>query len=130
MDTRIFVHKKEQFQVESESLAAELRQSLSLKEDFGLTKYNLYDIFDADENDIELLNITIETNSKNLQCLFEEKLDEYIGDMKSQIANMLEDTRVVDAISNTKEEINVKLDVVLDKQDNIEKNITETISNK
>lgn len=55
MDTRIFVHKKEQFQVESESLAAELRQSLSLKEDFGLTKYNLYDIFDADENDIELL---------------------------------------------------------------------------
>ena len=55
MDTRIFVHKKEQFQVESESLAAELRQSLSLKENFGLTKYNLYDIFDADENDIELL---------------------------------------------------------------------------
>ena len=41
MDTRIFVHKKEQFQVESESLAAELRQSLSLKEDFGLTKYNM-----------------------------------------------------------------------------------------
>ena len=81
------------------------------------------------QNDIELLNITIETNSKNLQCLFEEKLDEYIGDMKSQIANMLDDTRVVDAISNTKEEINVKLDVVLDKQDNIEKNITETISN-
>lgn len=81
------------------------------------------------QNDIELLNITIETNSKNLQCLFEEKLDEHIGDMKSQIANMLEDTRVVDAISNTKEEINVKLDVVLDKQDNIEKNITETISN-
>lgn len=81
------------------------------------------------QNDIELLNITVETNSKNLQCLFEEKLDEYIGDMKSQIANMLEDTRVVDAISNTKEEINVKLDVVLDKQDNIEKNITETISN-
>lgn len=81
------------------------------------------------QNDIELLNITIETNSKNLQCLFEEKLDEYIGDMKSQIANMLEDTRVVDAISNTKEEINVKLDVVLDKQDNIKKNITETISN-
>lgn len=81
------------------------------------------------QNDIELLNITIETNSKNLQCLFEEKLDEYIGDMKSQIANMLEDTRVVDAISNTKEEINVKFDVVLAKQDNIEKNITETISN-
>ena len=54
MDTRIFVHKKEQFQVESESLASELRQSLSLKEDFGLTKYNLYDIFNADENALQL----------------------------------------------------------------------------
>ncbi len=55
MDTRIFVLKKEPFQVESESLAAELKQSLSLDSDFSLTKYNLYDIFNADENDIELL---------------------------------------------------------------------------
>ena len=37
MDTRIFVHKKEQFQVESESLAAELRQSLSLNKSQILT---------------------------------------------------------------------------------------------
>ena len=66
MDTRIFVHKKEQFQVESESLAAELRQSLSLKEDFGLTKYNLYDIFDADENDIELLKKNVCSGSYDL----------------------------------------------------------------
>ena len=49
MDTRIFVLKKEPFQVESESLTAELKQSLSLDSDFSLTKYNLYDIFNADE---------------------------------------------------------------------------------
>ena len=55
MDTRIFVLKKEPFQVESESLTAELKQSLSLDSDFSLIKYNLYDIFNADENDIELL---------------------------------------------------------------------------
>ena len=58
MDTRIFVHKKEQFQVESESLAAELRQSLSLKEDFGLTKYNLYDICIGSCVDSYILNIS------------------------------------------------------------------------
>lgn len=55
MDTRIFVQKKEQFQVESESLASTLRQSLSLADDFGISLYNIYDIFNADENDIELL---------------------------------------------------------------------------
>ncbi len=55
MDTRIFVLKKEPFQVESESLTTELKQSLSLDDDFSLIKYNLYDIFNADENDIELL---------------------------------------------------------------------------
>lgn len=55
MDTRIFVRKKEQFQVESESLCQELKLSLGLADDFGLIKYNLYDIFNADENDIELL---------------------------------------------------------------------------
>ena len=59
MDTRIFVHKKEQFQVESESLAAELRQSLSLKEDFGLTKYNLYDIFTVSYTHLTLPTILL-----------------------------------------------------------------------
>ena len=116
MDTRIFVHKKEQFQVESESLAAELRQSLSLKEDFGLTKYNLYDIFDADENDIELLNVTVETSAQNLQSEFEEKLDYYINDLKKQL---LEDSRTTDLIENTKEELSGKLDSILDSQSNI-----------
>ena len=55
MDTRIFVQKKEQFQVESESLGTELRQSLSLSDDFKVSLYNIYDIFNADENDIQLL---------------------------------------------------------------------------
>lgn len=55
MNTRIFVQKKEQFQVESQSLCQELKQSLSLSDDFGLTQYNIYDIFEADDSDIELL---------------------------------------------------------------------------
>ena len=55
MNTRIFVRKKEQFQVESESLCHELKTSLGLHDDFGLEQYNIYDIFEADENDIALL---------------------------------------------------------------------------
>ncbi|MDO4467062.1 MAG: phosphoribosylformylglycinamidine synthase [Bacillota bacterium] len=59
MNTRIFVLKKPQFQVESESLGAELKESLSLRDDFSVTRYNIYDIFNADENDIELLKVNV-----------------------------------------------------------------------
>lgn len=55
MNTRIFVQKKEQFRTEGKSLCQELKQSLSLADDFDLKRYNIYDIFSADENDIELL---------------------------------------------------------------------------
>ena len=55
MNSRIFVRKKPEFQVESQSLCQELIQSLSLDKDLSLTQYNIYDIFEADKNDIELL---------------------------------------------------------------------------
>ena len=68
MDTRIFVQKKEQFQVESESLCNELVQSLSLDSGLKLTKYNIYDIFNADESDIQLLkeNVCSEVVTDNV----------------------------------------------------------------
>ena len=59
MNTRIFVRKKEQFQVESQSLCHELRTSLGLGDDFDLVQYNIYDIFEADENDIQLLKTNV-----------------------------------------------------------------------
>ncbi|MGN1276670.1 MAG: phosphoribosylformylglycinamidine synthase, partial [Floccifex sp.] len=55
MDTRIFVSKKDQFRVESDSLCNELKTSLDLDSNLSLTQYNIYDIFNADENDIQLL---------------------------------------------------------------------------
>ena len=55
MDTRIFVRKKPKYQVESESLAHELQTSLGLDPGFSLTQYNIYDVFDATEKDLELL---------------------------------------------------------------------------
>ena len=55
MDQRIFVCKKDRFQVESESLTAELKQSFGLRDDFKVERYNIYDVFGADPEDIELL---------------------------------------------------------------------------
>ena len=55
MNTRIFVRKKPGFRVESQSLEDELRQSLNLPADFRLVKYNIYDIFGADQEEISLL---------------------------------------------------------------------------
>ena len=68
MDTRIFVSKKEQFQVESQSLCNELKTSLGLDNELSLTQYNIYDIFNADENDIQLLkeNVCSEVVTDNV----------------------------------------------------------------
>lgn len=55
MDQRIFVCKKDQFQVESESLMAELKQSFGLNDRFHAERYNIYDVFGADPQDIDLL---------------------------------------------------------------------------
>lgn len=59
MNKRIFVKKRDGFEVESESLAKELKTDLALNDDFKLTKYNIYDIFNADEADIDLLKAKV-----------------------------------------------------------------------
>ena len=76
------------------------------------------------QNDIELLNVTIETNTKNLQCVFEQKLDEYIEDLKKQFAEIAEDTRAIDAIGNMQDELTLKLDTVIDKQNDFSADIS------
>lgn len=55
MNTRLFVRKKKDYQVESQSLAENLKNSFGLNDDFSLIQYNIYDIYNADENDIDLL---------------------------------------------------------------------------
>ena len=71
------------------------------------------------QNSIELLNVTIETNTRNLKCGFEEKLDEYINDLRVHLDEVLHDTRTLDSIENLKDEISVKLDSVLSEQSSI-----------
>lgn len=62
-DIRLFVKKKDGYLVESETLTRDLRQALNLPEDFRAVIYNIYDIYNADENDIDLLkkNVLAET---------------------------------------------------------------------
>ena len=51
MNYRVFVKKKEMFQVEAQSLHHELKQNLNLSSLTGLELYNVYDIFHGDEHD-------------------------------------------------------------------------------
>lgn len=69
-------------------------------------------------NNIELLNLTVETNARDIKNVFEEKLDEYIGDLKSHIDESLNDTdaKTLNSIDNLKDELSVKLDAMLTEQ--------------
>lgn len=55
MNTRRFIRKKPAFQVESRSLEETLRTDLGLRDDFHLDQYVIYDIFNADDDDLALL---------------------------------------------------------------------------
>ncbi len=55
MNTRRLIKKKPAYQIESQSLQQTLIKDLSLNPDFGLEMYVIYDIFNADANDIALL---------------------------------------------------------------------------
>ena len=52
MNTRVFVHKKKAYQVETSSMLNEFVEKLGIKSVEGLSLYNVYDIFNADENDL------------------------------------------------------------------------------
>ena len=59
MNYRIFVKKKENYQVEAVSLFHELQTNLNIQ---GLQRailYNVYDIFNGDENDLALLKAKV-----------------------------------------------------------------------
>lgn len=59
MNYRLFISKKEQFQVESRSLLKELKENLKVTDIRSVQIYNIYDIFNADENDIMILKESV-----------------------------------------------------------------------
>ena len=55
MNTRIYVRKKEAYRVEASSMQKDFANDLGINGINNITLYNVYDIFNADENDITLL---------------------------------------------------------------------------
>ena len=55
MNYRVYVKKKEAFRVEADSLFHELKQNLNLSDVHGIELYNVYDVFNGDDHDMELL---------------------------------------------------------------------------
>ena len=59
MEKRVYVTKKNNFQVESTSLLNELIHNLKLKTLTSLKLYNVYDLFNITEKDLELLKTSV-----------------------------------------------------------------------
>lgn len=81
MNQRIFVKKKEEFQVEADSLFHELANNLNLSGLESIELYNVYDIYHADENDIILLKANVLS-----EIVTDEVLDEIDLSNKQYIA--------------------------------------------
>lgn len=75
MNKRIFVKKKMGFQVESDSLLKELRENLKENLLSQIEIYNVYDVFNADAEDIELLERKVLSEPVTDQVFGEVNLD-------------------------------------------------------
>ena len=71
---------------------------------------------DKIQDSIELLNITVETSARDIKHSFEEKLDDYIGDLRAQLDVALNNTKTIDKIDGLKDELSVKIDAVMNEQ--------------
>lgn len=80
------------------------------------------------QDSIEFLNVTVETSARDIKQYFEEKLDEYIADLKEQLGIVLNNTKTIDKIDSLKDELSVKLDSVINEQNSLSEK-TETINN-
>ena len=79
------------------------------------------------QNDIELLNLTIEHNSRDIKNTFGDKLDNYINELKSYLNES--GIKTYEKIDNFKDELSIKLDAVLDEQNNLSESAKTLIDN-
>lgn len=75
MNTRRLIRKKPAYMVESKSLQETLKKDLSLDDDFSVELYVIYDIFNADENDLALLEKNVIAEPAIDDVLVESDLD-------------------------------------------------------
>lgn len=76
-------------------------------------------VSDQLKNDIELLNVKIEQNSKDMKQFLGDQLNTYLEELKVQLNLLLNDTKIFDEINSLKDELSIKLDAVLDEQNNL-----------
>ena len=81
------------------------------------------------QNDIELLNVTIEQNSRDIKNTFGDKLDNYIDELKSHLDLLLNNTKTYEKIDNLKDELSIKLDAVIGEQNNLSESAKTLIDN-
>ncbi len=83
-------------------------------------------VADRIQEDIELLNVTIDSNVKDLKCNADEKLDSYISDLKTHFDEILNSTnsRVLDVLSDVKEELITKIDGLSENSEAISSDIS------
>ena len=74
------------------------------------------------QNNIELLNIAVETGTRDIKHVFEEKLEEYFDDLKSHLDILLNDTKTIEKIDGLKDELSVKLDSLLEEHGTLAEN--------
>lgn len=85
-------------------------------------------VSDKIQDSIELLNVTVETCARDIKHSFEEKLDDYIGDLRAQLDVALNNTKTIDKIDGLKDELSVKIDAVMNEQASLAEK-TESINN-
>lgn len=76
-------------------------------------------VSDQLKNDIELLNVKIEQNYKDMKQFLGDQLNTYLEELKVQLNLLLNDTKIFDEINSLKDELSIKLDAVLDEQNNL-----------
>ena len=76
-------------------------------------------VSDKIANDIELLNVTVESSARDVKHVIEEKIDEYISDLKAYIDVAFNNTRTESTIENLKEELSEKIDNIIHGQNEI-----------
>lgn len=81
MNTRIYVTKKPAYRIESQSLYEELKTNFDLSKVSSLQLFNVYDIFNADEQDVTLLKQRVLS-----EVVTDEVLDELSLEGKTYIA--------------------------------------------
>ena len=112
MNKRLFVSKKEKYNVEAHSLCKDIQQNLGINSVKQVILYNVYDIFNADNQDIELLKAKVlsEVVMDNVyeELTFSEKTYIAFESLPGQYEQRSDSAQACLMLLNNKEDVFVK----------------------